>query len=428
MWLLSALGLHHAGADSAWGRLECALGVHCLHLGQRLLCNPTPGCILQVQAALRWRSGWKMPLRARFSHCLRQRRVPDSMLGCIAQVQVALGAEEAVAYCGGLRALLAAVGLPAGLELPAAPAAPGPGLNPVHRPAPGAQDAGVAASQQQPGALSAVCLDSLGSLDPAAEPNQQATGQPADTPERPAAVAESLPKARSNPALDPAASQQHSAAPSAPAPDPATAAADLHRVRAGHSSGPGRSPHSGGECDPGAGVGATCLNPSAQPSGARRDALNPIPAADPEGAGRPLMPAAAQPSGAGRGDPATASPYPDPNHHPVSSGSGRPSAWPAEPPVSIAWAHYAQVAAVLWGRAHGLCDLLTPAGLVPKGTLAALRCFTAWEIPEVFSYQGLHNGCVTPKMPAGLGLQSSMAMLSVSYRIYMSRVYFSARG
>ncbi|KAK9843831.1 hypothetical protein WJX81_008228 [Elliptochloris bilobata] len=37
------------------------------------------------------------------------------------QVQVAPGAEEAIAFCGGLRALLAAIGVPASLELPAAP-------------------------------------------------------------------------------------------------------------------------------------------------------------------------------------------------------------------------------------------------------------------------------------------------------------------
>ena len=59
---------------------------------------------------------------------------------------------------------------------------------------------------------------------------------------------------------------------------------------------------------------------------------------------------------------------------PTSSTAPGPPA--AEQPVRMAWPHYAGVVAVLRGRRHGLRNLLGPAGLVPEGTLAALRCDT----------------------------------------------------
>jgi hypothetical protein len=89
---------------------------HCSHIPL-----PTP-CCSQCEPHITLFGGAKHCTEKGASRWFQPRaeRAPRALP---AQVHVAPGAEEAVAFCGGLRAVLAAAGVPASLELPRAPPA-----------------------------------------------------------------------------------------------------------------------------------------------------------------------------------------------------------------------------------------------------------------------------------------------------------------
>ena len=259
-------------------------------------------------------------------------------------MQVAPGAEEAVAYCGGLRALLAAVGVPVSLELP--------GVLPAADPSP---DTDLIVDSLRKGGSGTAAAVQVGGAQPAGAGVPQ---DPAGDPCREIkSVQEPLPQVPAEPDLaecaDPVRGPllQRAAArgPNGRLDPGAMEALGVFQGQADTESGSSREavermPGSGGAADlddrPNAGT-----TEHAGGSGTARG-----PGLAPPGAGLPPVPAAANPA------------------HSGASCSVR-----VERPVRIAWPHYAGVVAVLRGRRHDLRDLLGPAGLVPDGTLAALR-------------------------------------------------------
>ena len=345
------------------------------------------------------------------------------------QVQVAPGAEEAVASCGGLRTLLAVIGVPASLELPGGAPAGNPNPDPVIStgslgegggPASAAVQVGGAQHLQGPGMPQGaagmpcgkgVCLPQPPELDAGlkAAGCADAAGGPCwrgAQPSQPRAApggdgVQGDPSASCHADPDVASSREATErmpgsggaaglceVPTAAGAEPASSTAAAHGSDV-DCSGAGQpamlapvNPSSSGTSRPAAAEQPVlaALNPLR--SGAPRPAAAQQPvlaAVNPSSSGAPRPAAAEEPVLAAVDPGSSGTPRPAAAEEPVlapvnPSSSETPPPPAAEQPVRMAWPHYAGVVAVLRGRRHGLRNLLGPAGLVPEGTLAALRC------------------------------------------------------
>lgn len=261
------------------------------------------------------------------------------------QVQAAPGAEEAAAFCGGLRALLAAIGVPASLELPGGAPAGNPDPDPV-------TDAG---SLGERGRAASVAVQAGGAQRlPGPGVPQDAAGMPGGERGHPCEPPDPVAGLEAAECADAAGGPcWRGAQPSQP------------HAAAGGPDGQQEDPSASCHAHPDVGSSRLAMERMSGSGGAAL--LDEVPAAaSAELAGGSGAAHGSEVDLSSAGQPTMLAPL-----DPSSSETPRPPA--AEQPVCMAWPHYAGVVAVLRGRRHGLRNLLGPAGLVPEGTLAALR-------------------------------------------------------